>query len=160
MSEASASVRERLGVALRSMPTEQGGPALVLATAGVPPAMALLSTGDVHLSGDVFRVAVHGGSSVVTRLEGSFTVLVPGADEALRVEVVDATARKTGDLAVLEGRLADVRPTSEPPWVLQMSFRPAGPGGVQRHLEYWRSVRSWLASGATGEPPPLPHLLS
>jgi hypothetical protein len=68
-----ALVREALAVA----PTETGGIAIVLATSGTPPAMAMLSTGDVFYHATTVSVGVHVSSSTVERLSVSFTLLIP-----------------------------------------------------------------------------------
>ena len=138
--------------ALEPMPTAEGGTIVVLATAGVPPAVAMLSTADVFVDGRTVRAALYAGSAVGERLGGAFTVLVPTAERALRLEAVDAAAEERGNLLLVQGRLEAVRPTSEPPWVPLMRFAPMGPEGVEGALEYWRRVRSWLSSGAEGEP--------
>lgn len=149
---------ERVRRALEPLPTEEGGIAIVLATAGVPPALALLSSGDVLVSeeGSV-RAALYGGTSAAQRLGGSFTILVPVGGGAARVEVVEASARSIGSLAVLEGVCADVRPTTEPPWALRMSFGPIGSRGIHEHVAYWRDVRNWLADGAASDAPAPPE---
>ncbi len=113
-------------VALARLPTTRGGDVIVLATAGSPPAVAMLSTGDVWIDGLWVRVAVHATGSAVSRLGGAFSLLFPARDHALRVEVVPAESRVSGDLAVLEGPIVAVRPTSEPPWVIDLVFRPEG----------------------------------
>ncbi|MGH9167394.1 MAG: hypothetical protein ACRD02_06130 [Acidimicrobiia bacterium] len=146
-------LRARLDEALEPLPTAEGGIVVVLATAGPPPALAMLSSGDVYVEGDTVRVATYQGSSASNRLGGSFSLLVPAGEEALRVEVEDAGSRPAGKLALIEGRIREIRPTAEPPWVMELRFRPAGEGaGVEGFLSYWRAVRSWLATGATGEP--------
>lgn len=150
----------RLQEILEPLPTENGGIAIVLATAGTPPAMAMLSSGDVLVSDGWVRVGVYGSSSTVSRLGGSFTLLVPARTAALRVEAVEASATPAGELALLEGRLHDVRPTREPPWITEMRFRASSPSapGVPGHLRYWTAVRDWLSgSGPTPTPPPTPE---
>lgn len=146
--------RTRLVEVLDPLPTPEGGITVVMATAGRPPAMAMLSSGDVHVSGDRVRVGVFGSSSTASRLDGAFSLLVPAGTVALRVEVVDAEATRHGDMALIEGQLHDVRPTSEPPWVGEMRFRPANvrAAAIPEHLSYWGDVRAWLA-GERDEPP-------
>ncbi|MGH8874670.1 MAG: hypothetical protein ACRDVM_05385, partial [Acidimicrobiia bacterium] len=136
------------------LPTAEGGIVVVLATAGPPPALAMLSSGDVAVDGDRVRVATYGGSSAAARLGGSFSLLVPGKDLALRVEVVEAHSRPAGKLAIIEGRIEAIRPTAEPPWTMELRFRPNPAARVDGFLSYWQAVRTWLASGADGEPPP------
>jgi hypothetical protein len=149
-------LRSALKTALEPLPGLHGGTAVVLATAGTPPALALLSTGDVHVEGDTVRVVTYRGSSAARRLGGSFSLLVPAGETAFRVEAIEAAARSKGTVELIEGRLAGVRPTAEPPWLLDMSFRPA-PGADEaaalRFIDYWTDVRSWLEGGATGSPP-------
>lgn len=150
----------RLQEILGPLPTEDGGIAIVLATAGTPPAMAMLSSGDVLVSDDRVRVGVYGSSSTVSRLGGSFSLLVPARTTALRVEVVQATATDAGDLALLEGRLHELRPTSEAPWITEMRFRPTSSSapGVSEHVRYWTAVRNWLSgSGPVPRPPRMPN---
>ncbi len=147
---------ERVRAVLAPLPDAGGGAAVVLATSGVPPAVALLSTGDVAINGAVARAVTYGGSSVATRLGTAFTLVVPAGDVTFRVEVVDATSRAAGKLAVIEGTIDGVRPTAEPPWMLDLRFRPdpdAGPTEVEPFLAYWAAVRGWLRAGATGDPP-------
>ncbi|MGH3441594.1 MAG: hypothetical protein ACRDUY_06040 [Nitriliruptorales bacterium] len=144
-----AEVRE----ALRPLPTEEGGVIVVLATAGVPPAVAMLSSGDVLVAEDRVRAALYAGASAGGRLGGAFTLLVPTGERAVRVEVGDASAREEGRLVLIEGVLAAVRPTAEPPWGIDMRFSPTAGEGVAEFLEYWQSVRRWLEGGATGAPP-------
>lgn len=149
----SYSLTERLAAALDPLPDASGGSAIVFATAGTPPALALLSTGDVLIVEDVVRVGLWATSSAVTRLGGAFSLLVPTGDVALRVEVGDARAQGHGHVAMIEGRLDEIRPTAEPPWIPVMRFEtedrtdPRVPG----HLEYWAAVRRWLAGEA--DPP-------
>ena len=140
---------------LEPLPTEGGGVALVLASPGPPPALSLLSSGDVHIDGQTVRAAVYRDSAVASRLGDAFTLLVPAGETSYRVEVRPAWARLEGNLHLIEGPIESIRPTSEPPWVLNLSFAVGGPGDLSGFLDYWRSVRSWLASGA-GEHPPTP----
>lgn len=150
--------RMRLVRALEPLPTAAGGVAIVMATAGVPPAMALLSTGDVRVDDDRVSVVTYRGSSVSQRLGGSFTLMVPASDVALRVEVVDAVVRSEGNVELVEGRLVGIRPTAEPPWLLEMSFRPerSDNPSIAGFVDYWALVRAWLERGGTGTPPPTP----
>jgi hypothetical protein len=144
----------RVRAALADLPTESGGLAVVLATSGHPPAMAMLSSGDVHLAEGRLKVGIHASSSAVSRLGGAFTLLVPLGEIAARVEVSDATAKSHPPLAILEGDVVSVRPTSEPPWVLEMGFRPEPSHHPQipGYLAYWSQVKEWLA-GNHPEPP-------
>ena len=148
---------QRLYAAVSELPDASGGLAIVMATAGTPPAIAVLSTGDVFLAGSQARVGVHGTSSVVGRLGDSFSLLIPLDDVAVRVEVVDATAAVHGDLALIAGTVSEFRPTAEPPWVMTMRFhaQDGDAAKIGAHLAYWTGVRSWLA-GDTPGPPPLP----
>lgn len=142
---------------LKRLPDESGGVAVVLATAGSPPAVALLSTGDVHIAETTVRVGIHGSSSVVERLDGGFTLLVPLRKAAARVEVINASARLLPPLAMIEGTVHSVRPTSEPPWVLEMTFSPEpfDHPAIPRYLEYWSHVKRWLM-GEIANPPDIP----
>lgn len=145
--------------AIEPLPTVEGGSMLVLATAGVPPAVALLSTGDVAVVDGEVRVAVHGGSSVATRLGAAFTLVVPDRDEAYRVEVEPAASRPAGDLTVISGPIVSIRPTAEPPWVMRASFQPARDASADRagaYVSFWSSVRTWLTDGAEGDGPRVP----
>jgi hypothetical protein len=146
-----------LQAALEPLPDATGGVAIVLATSADPPALAVLSTGDVLIQDDVVRVGVHASSSTVRHLGGSFTLLVPLGEMAVRVEAVVVRSQVQGDLALIEGRLSALRPTAEPPWLLEMTFRPAIPDLPQTsaHVAYWQSVRLWLA-GELPTPPSLP----
>jgi hypothetical protein len=142
--------------ALVPLPGDDGGVAVVLATSGIPPAVALLSSGDVDVTGTAVRAVTYGGSSAAQRLGGAFTLVVPADEVAYRVEVDGATSRTVGRLAVIEGSLAAIRPTAEPPWLLDLRFhrRPGSPAGdAARFVAYWSAVRGWLAAGAIGEPP-------
>ena len=130
--------------ALAPLPEAEGGIAVVLATSGVPPAVALLSSGDVDVSATAVRAVTYGGSSAATRLGTAFTLLVPAGEVAYRVEVDGATSRPAGRLALIEGRLAAIRPTAEPPWMLDLRFRRAA-GGDDRGR---RAVRGVLVGGA------------
>ena len=145
----------RVHEVLQPLPTEAGGVAVVLATAGPPPALALLSSGDVLVDDGEVHVGVFGTSSAVTRLGGAFSLLVPAGSVVLRVEVAEARATTEGELAHIRGSLTDIRPTSEPPWVTELRFRPSHPGvaAVPDHLAYWTEVRAWLAGEG---PPPTP----
>lgn len=145
--------------ALAKEPNEGGGTALVLATAFSPPAIALLSTGDVLLIGDRVKIGIHASSSAVSRLGGAFSLVVPLKRAVARVEVINASATPSGDLALIEGRIESIRPTAEPPWVMEMSFQPVPKTDprIQPYLEYWRSVQLWLSEGSP-EAPNLPHL--
>lgn len=154
----SHSLLDDVQAAIEPLPTAEGGSMLVLATAGSPPAIAVLSTGDVAVvRGDV-RVAVHGGSSAASRLGGAFTLLVPDRDEAYRVEVEPAVARRAGDLTVISGPIVSVRPTAEPPWVMRASFQPAEAGADRAgdYVSFWAAVRAWLVDGADGDGPAVP----
>jgi len=155
MTRATDALLVAASAALAPLPTSAGGIVVVLATAGPPPAIAMLSSGDVHLDGETVRVAVHAGSSAGGRLGGAFTLLVPDGGRALRVEAVEATARVIGELALLEGRLARIRPTAEPPWTFDLSFHPESLAGVDRFVAYWAGVREWLAD-PDRDPPTAP----
>ena len=148
--------QDRLQDALEPLPTREGGITVVLATAGVPPALAMLSSGDVLVADGSVRAGVWASSSVVSRLGGAFSLLVPAGDVALRVEAVDAQAVVSGDVARIGGRLSDVRPTAEPPWTAYLRFGPGDPSDdrIDSHLSYWASVRSWLRD--EGPPPVVP----
>lgn len=150
-------LRERAMQALARLPTTDGGAVVIMATASQPPAMAVLSTADILLTDERVRVGVFAGSSVTMRLGGAFSLMVPADALCLRVEVVEATTEVHGDLALVEGRLHDVRPTAEPPWVVDMVFRP-GPQASEElntHVDYWATVREWLAGGRL-TPPQVP----
>lgn len=157
----SGSLTDRLTSALAPLPDASGGISIVLATAGAPPALALLSTGDVLVSDGRVRVGLWATSSAVTRLGGAFSLLVPAGEVALRVEVGDARGQRYDHVAMIEGRLGDIRPTAEPPWVPVMRFiadDPADPR-IAGHLEYWVAVRRWLAGeGEPPEPPEAPNV--
>lgn len=147
---------ERVSRAIDPLPTADGGTTLVLATSGTPPALAVLSTGDVALVGEKLLVAVHASSAAGRRLGGHFAVLVPEREVALRVEVVEASARTISHLCVLEGRVASVRPTGEPPWHMRMEFFADPDATTGGFLTFWAGVRRWLQDGAAGEPPRFP----
>lgn len=148
---------ERAVAALAPLPTSHGGAVVVMATAFTPPALAVLASGDVHVGPERVRVGVFADSSAATRLGGAFSLLVPDGQVCLRIEAVDATARTHGDLALVEGRLHDIRPTAEPPWVVDLRFRPglAATDAVSTHVDYWADVRAWLA-GERPTPPNVP----
>ena len=146
-------LRESLVEVLSELPGKEGGLAILLATASSPPALAVLSSGDVLVVEDNVRVGIHASSSAVRHLGGSFSLLIPLAEVAVRVEVSNATAEVGERLARIEGSIARLRPTAEPPWVLEMRFRALG-NDVERmadYVAYWHGVRSWLA-GASPEP--------
>jgi hypothetical protein len=149
-------LRRALTAALEPLPDLDGGIAIVLATAGPPPALALLSAGDVRVGGNTVRVVTYRGSSAARRLGGSFALLVPAGERAFRVETTEATVRLSGNVELIEGRLVGIHPTAEPPWLLDLSFRPASGADeaeVVPFLRYWGDVRSWLENGAEGSPP-------
>lgn len=129
---------------------------IVLATSGMPPALAVLSTGDVWLDRGTVLVALHSGSAAAERLGGAFSVLVPTTTRALRLEVVEATAHGRGSLVVLNGRLSEIRPTGEPPWLLEMRFAAPDQTEVDAFVRYWHAVRGWLQAGAVDAAPPVP----
>src|SRR5690606_16715666 len=58
--------------AIAPLPDVDGGLAIVIATASSPPAVAMLSTGDVAVVGTTVRVGLIAGSSVGRRLGGAF----------------------------------------------------------------------------------------
>ena len=149
-------LKTRVIEALSELPAESGGLAVVLATSGSPPAMALLSSGDVYIEDEAVRVGIHASSSAVTRLGTAFTLLVPLREIAARIEATGARSNVQPPLAMLEGSISSIRPTSEPPWVLEMRFRPEPPDdrSIPDHLEYWSGVRSWLAGDSTQPPEP------
>ena len=149
-------LRDALANALAPLPSAAGGIAIVLATAGPPPTITPLSTGDVVVDADTVRLAVFADNSAVTQLGGSCTLLVPTEVGALRVSLQPAVAREAGPLAVIEGDIVSMRPSQEPPWALRLSFEPAAEQGREAFVEYWAKVRSWLEQGATGEGPQPP----
>lgn len=143
---------------LRPLPAAEGGLIVVLATAGKPPALAMLSSGDVLIGEDNnVLVGLHEGSSAAGRLGGAFSILVPSVNRGLRVEVTNATARTVGHVVLLEGRAAGVRHTSEPPWAITMRFSPQRSEGVADHVRYWSDMRAWLEAGAKTQPPMPPR---
>lgn len=148
--------RQRLQDILAPLPTEEGGVLIVIATAGVPPAVAMLSSGDVFVDQDTVRVGVVHTSSIVGRLGGAFTLLVPAGSAGIRVEVVNATVAQSGDLALVEGRLGALRPTTEPPWIAEQRFHPShvGADAIPVHIEYWSAVREWLSGRRSNAPSP------
>lgn len=139
--------------ALSALPDSRGGRAIIMATGVGPPAIAVLSTGDVLLVGEDVRVGVHASSSVVRRLGEGFSLLIPLEDVGVRVEAVEATAHVGRSLALVQGRIQQMRPTAEPPWALEMSFLPHPPDDdrIDLYVDYWRHVREWLA-GRSPEP--------
>jgi hypothetical protein len=149
-------LRDAFLAAVAPLPTTNGGIAIVLATAGPPPAIVPLSTGDIAVEGDMVRLALFADSSAVRRLGGSCTILVPTEKGALRVYLQPAVARKTGPLAVIEGNIVAVRPSAEPPWSLRLDFRPTAEEGREAFVEYWTRVRSWLERRALDEAPQPP----
>ena len=149
-------LREALLAAIDPLPTTAGGTAIVLATAGPPPTITPLSTGDIAVAGDTVRLAVFADNSAVDRLGGSCTLLVPTDRSALRVSLQPASARRAGPLAVIEGDIVALRPSSEPPWRLRLYFEPAEKRGRDAFVEYWTKVRSWLEQGASGDGPQPP----
>jgi hypothetical protein len=151
---------DALHAAVAPLPTDNGGIAIVLATADHPPAVSLLSAGDVAINVRTARLAVYSGSSAVVRLGGSCTLLVPSNGGALRVELQTARARKAGPIAVIEGEIVSVRPSLEPPWELRLDFIPIEDEKREAFLEYWRRVRTWLEEGALGEGPTPPGFAS
>lgn len=139
--------------ALAPLPDAQGGLAILLATDASPPALAVLSSGDVFLDEDVIRVGIHASSSAVERLNGGFSLLIPLEEFAVRLEAVKATASVGRRLAMIEGRVETLRPTAEPPWMLEMRFQASPPDDdrIEGYVDYWRRVRSWM-SGHSSEP--------
>ena len=154
-----AELRGALLTAVAPLPTTDGGIAIVLATAGPPPAIVPLSTGDIVVDGDMVRLALFADTSAVRRLGGSCTILVPTEQGPLRVSLQPAVAREAGPLAVIEGNIVSLRPSAEPPWALRLDFRPTADEGREAFVEYWTRVRSWLERGAldkTPQPPATP----
>ena len=151
-------LRDVLLSAVAPLPNTAGGTAIVLATANSPPAMTLLSSGDILVDGDTVRLAVFADNSVVSQLGGSCTLLVPTGGGALRVSLQPAVARRAGPLAIIEGEIVSLRPSTEPPWSLRLDFVPAEERGREAFVDYWTRVRSWLEQGAPGEgpKPPIP----
>ena len=149
-------LRDALANALAPLPSAAGGTAIVLATAGPPPSITPLSTGDVAVDGDTVRLAVFADNSAATQLGGSCTLLVPTEVGALRVSLQPAVARRAGLLAVIEGEIVSLRPSTEPPWSLRLDFVPAEERGREAFVDYWTRVRSWLEQGAPGEGPQPP----
>lgn len=129
----------------------------MLATAGPPPALALLSTASVRLVGDEVQIAVQSQSSVVRQLGGSCSLLVPGGARALRMTVDRVSSRNAGAVTLLFGTVTAIVPTIELPWRLEMSFQPSEQPGGERFLAYWDATRSWLAGGAQGTGPTPPQ---
>ena len=154
----SVELRDALLAALRPLPTVAGGTAIVLATAGPPPTITPLSTGDVVVNGDTMRIAVFADNSAVEHLGGSCTLLVPTDGGPLRVSLQPALTREAGPLAVIEGDIVSIRPSHEPPWSLRLDFLPAGEEGQEAFVDYWTRVRSWLVEGAPVEGPQPPKV--
>ncbi len=152
----SAELRDALLAAVSPLPSTAGGTAIVLATASSPPAMTLLSSGDILVDGDTVRLAIFADNSAVDQLGGSCTLLVPTGGGALRVALRPAVARKAGLLAVIEGHIVSLRSSFEPPWSLRLDFKPAAEQGREAFVEYWAQVRAWLERGAPGEGPQPP----
>src|SRR5215216_1028254 len=82
-----AELRDAFLAAVRPLPTTAGGSAIVVATAGPPPAVNLLSTGDISVADDTVRIAVFANNSLVAHLGGSCTILVPTDGYAVRVSL-------------------------------------------------------------------------
>jgi len=152
----SSELRDALLSAVAPLPNTAGGTAIVLATANPPPAMTLLSSGDILVDGDTVRLAVFADNSVVSQLGGSCTLLVPTGGGALRVSLQPAVAQRAGPLAIIEGEIVSLRPSNEPPWSLRLDFVPAEERGREAFVDYWTRVRSWLEQGAPGEGPQPP----
>lgn len=144
--------------AVAPLPTTNGGIAIVLATAGPPPAIVPLSTGDIAVEGDMVRLALFADNSAVRRLGGSCTILVPTEKGPLRVSLQPAVVRETGPLALIEGNIVSIRPSSEPPWALRLDFRPTAEEGREAFVEYWTRVRSWLERRALDQAPQPPAI--
>ena len=153
-----AELRDAFLAALAPLPTTDGGTAIVLATAGPPPAIAPLSTGDISVDGGMIRLALFADNSAVRWLGGSCTILVPTEQGPLRVSLQPAVAREAGPLAVIEGDIVSMRPSHEPPWSLRLDFLAAEEEGREVFVEYWTRVRSWLEQGAPGEGPHPPDV--
>jgi len=148
-------IRLEVERALATLPTSAGGIALLLAIAGDPPPVVLLSAGDVVLDGASVRIALYAASSAARVVGDSATLLVPVNDGAVRIEIGDIRRRGDDRFAVIEGVIGAFRPTAEPPWRPRLVFEAAGPG-TESFVAHWGALRAWLASGATGESPPLP----
>jgi hypothetical protein len=153
-----AELRDAFLAAVAPLPTTDGGTVIVLATAGPPPAIVPLSTGDISVDGDMVRLALFADTSAVRWLGGSCTILVPTEQGPLRVSLQPAVAREAGPLAVIEGDIVSMRPSHEPPWSLRLDFLPAGEKGREAFVEYWTRVRSWLEQGAPGAGPQPPDV--
>jgi hypothetical protein len=131
---------------------------VVLATAGPPPAFALLSTASVRLSGELALIAVQSRSSVVRQLGGSCSLLIPHGDRALRMTLEDVSSQDAGAVTLLSGTISAIVPTIELPWRLELSFRPSELPGRELFLAYWDKTRRWLQDGARGPGPRPPQL--
>jgi hypothetical protein len=152
----SSELRDILLAAIAPLPTVDGGPAIILATAGPPPTITPLSTGDIAVTDDTVRLALFADNSAVKWLGGSCTILVPTEKGPLRVSLQSAIAREAGPLAVIEGNIVSLRPSAEPPWSLRLGFEPTAEEGREAYVRYWTEVRSWLERGALGAGPELP----
>jgi hypothetical protein len=153
-----AELRDAFLAAVAPLPTTDGGIAIVLASAGPPPAITPLSTGDIVADGDIVRLALFADNSAVRQLGGSCTILVPTEQGPLRVSLQPAVAREAVPLAVIEGHIVSMRLSHEPPWSLRLDFLPAEEEGREAFVEYWMRVRSWLEQGAQGEGPQPPDV--
>ena len=153
-----AELRDAFATAVAPLPTATGGIAIVLATAGPPPAITPLSTGDIVVDGRTVRLALFAENSAVSRLGGSCTILVPTDLGPLRVSLQPVDVREAGELAVIEGDIIYMRPTHEPPWSLRLDFQPTAGQGKEAFLDYWAQVRAWLEQGAPGEGPQPPDI--
>lgn len=128
----------------------------MLATAGPPPTITPLSTGDIAITGDTVWLALFANNSAVKWLGGSCTILVPTEQGPLRVSLQPAVAHEAGPLAVIEGDIVSLRFSAEPPWSLRLDFKPVAEEGREAYVRYWTEVRAWLEQGAPGEGPDLP----
>ncbi len=146
-----------LDEALAKPPTSSGGIAVVFATASEPPAMTLLTTGGVVIVGDSVRCGIHAVSSVVKRLSGAFSLLIPADRAAYRVEAVEAKVKIFGGQALVEGRIDAIRPLGEHPWTISFEFEADDPQDprVALYVDYWAAVKSWLLD-PDSEPPQNP----
>jgi hypothetical protein len=160
MTSSHVELPDELAEILATLPTREGGAVILLATGGSPPALSMLSTGDVYIGADAARVAVHSSSAAARHAQHGCSLLVPGLTTAYRVEMSSVQAREAGDLVVLEGPVTRVRPTAEPPWRMAMQFAPDGTGDPEPFVVFWRAVRSWLENGAHGAAPAPPAPLN
>jgi hypothetical protein len=126
-------------------------------TSAEPPAVSLLTSSSVRLSGRTVQVAVFTASSVARHPARTLTLLTTHRGAGLRLQGDIGDRRVAAHVTVLEAsvRAADV--LEEAPWEMEFRFTTSTPRLTGPLLEYWNGLKQWLEADACGTPPAPPH---